>query len=126
MCLIWLPAMCSVVLGVAQQNGVLLVIGAKIPGSGHFFQIGLLLCGIQPIVSTCMAMTKSDVRKYTMDLITLSYIRKSSSQETRTESNTNDSPRKHPPPPPSSYIALCCSVYTKHILLLTVKYIHTA
>ena len=31
---------------------------------------------MQPIVSTCMAMTKSDVRKYTRDLITLSYVRK--------------------------------------------------
>jgi hypothetical protein len=58
---------------------------------GFWFQIGLLFCGMQPIVSMCMAMTKPDVRKYTMDLITLPYIRttSSSSQETRTE-NTND------------------------------------
>jgi hypothetical protein len=34
-------------------------------------EIGLAICGIQPIISTFMAMTKSDVRKYTMDLITL-------------------------------------------------------
>jgi len=56
-------------------------------------QIGLLFCGIQPIVSTFMAMTKSDVKKYTMDLVTLSYIRKpSSSEETHaSENNNNDS-----------------------------------
>jgi hypothetical protein len=39
--------------------------------TGFWFQIGLIFCGIQPIISTFMAMTKSDVRKYTMDLITL-------------------------------------------------------
>jgi hypothetical protein len=51
-----------------------------------FVQLGLLSCGIQPIVSTCIAMTKSDVKKYTMDLITLSYIRRPSpSEETHTE-----------------------------------------
>jgi hypothetical protein len=61
---------------------------------GLFIQIGLLFCGLQPIVSTCMAMTKYDVKKYTMDLITLSYnIRdksSSSTKETRAEANTND------------------------------------
>jgi hypothetical protein len=44
----------------------------------NFICIGLLFCGIQPIVSTCMAMAKSDVRNYTRDLITLSYVRKAS------------------------------------------------
>lgn len=55
--------------------------------------VGLLFCSIQPIVSTCMAMTKCDVRKYTIDLITLSYIRTaiaSSAKDTRTSENTND------------------------------------
>jgi hypothetical protein len=44
------------------------------------------------IVSTCMAMTKSDVKKYTMDLLTLSYIRNkpSSIEETSTENITNN------------------------------------
>jgi len=45
---------------------------------GNYVSIGYLFCSIQPIVSTCMAMMKSDVRKFTLDFITLSYIRKSS------------------------------------------------
>jgi len=74
--LVWLP-MALVVAGTGWQDQKIV-------------QLKLLSCGIQPIVSTCMAMTKSDVKKYTMDLITLSYIRKpSSSEETRAE-NTND------------------------------------
>jgi hypothetical protein len=78
-CVIWLPGMLFVVFGTAEQNE-------------FWIQIGLIFCGIQPIVSTCMAMTKSDVRKNTMDLITLSYIRttaqhSSSEENTRTENN---------------------------------------
>jgi hypothetical protein len=59
--------MVFVVLGAATYDGLLV-------------QIGLLFCGIQPIVSTCMAMTKSDVKKYTIDLMTSSYIHTSSSE----------------------------------------------
>jgi hypothetical protein len=71
--------MCLVVLGATSPNKL-------------YVQIGLIFCGMQPIVSTCMAMTKSDVKKYTMDLLTLSYIRKpSSSQETCASENNNDS-----------------------------------
>jgi hypothetical protein len=68
----------------------MVVIGAS-DNWGFFLQIGLIFCGIQPIVSTCMAMTKSDVKKYTINLITLSYIRDkpSSSEETRSK-NTSD------------------------------------
>ena len=81
-CLIWLPGMLLLVIGASSKNRLL-------------GQIGLLFCGIQPIVSTCMAMSKSDVRKYTMNLVTLSYIRTSSSslsseEETRADSG-NDS-----------------------------------
>jgi hypothetical protein len=81
-CLIWLPGMLLLVIGASSKNRLL-------------GQIGLLFCGIQPIVSTCMAMSKSDVRKYTMNLVTLSYIRTSSSslsseEETRAD-NGNDS-----------------------------------
>jgi hypothetical protein len=55
----------------------LLVVGAAENNKyANLICIGYLFCGIQPIVSTCMAMTKSDVRKYTRDLITLSYVRK--------------------------------------------------
>ena len=58
--------------------------------SREWLQIGLLFCGLQPIVSTCMTMTKTDVRKYTQDVVTLSYIRTSLSTavangETQTE-----------------------------------------
>jgi hypothetical protein len=70
---------------------LLVVAGASLK-EPFLVQIGLLFCGTQPIVSTCMAMTKSDVKKYTMDLLTLSYIRKpSSSEETRPSENVNDS-----------------------------------
>jgi hypothetical protein len=71
-CIIWLPGMLFVVFGAANKNGILT-------------QIGLIFCGIQPIVSMCIAMTKSDVRKNTMDLITLSYIRTTSSEETQAD-----------------------------------------
>jgi hypothetical protein len=62
-CLFWMPGMALLVYGAAKKGG-------------PYCAIGLLFCGIQPIVSTGMAMTKSDVRKYSTDLITLSYIRK--------------------------------------------------
>ena len=38
------------------------------------YQAGLIFCAIQPIISTIMAMTKADVRKYTINLLTLSYL----------------------------------------------------
>jgi len=63
--LIWSPGMYMLVVGTAYE-----LFNKKL------ICIGYLFCGIQPIVSTCMAMTKSDVMKYTRDLITLSYIRK--------------------------------------------------
>jgi hypothetical protein len=81
--LIWLPGIFFVVYSTKFLSS---------KNRGFWVQIGFLFCGIQPIVSTCMAMTKSDVRKYTMDLVTLSYIRKpSSSKETRTGNITIDS-----------------------------------
>jgi hypothetical protein len=62
-CLFWIPGMAFIVYGAANKDG-------------RYIAIGLLFCGIQPILSTGMTMTKSDVRKYSTDLITLSYIRK--------------------------------------------------
>jgi len=64
-CLIWLPGMALVVVGINE-----------IPDfyEGRFLQMGSLFCGLQPIVSTCMTMTKVDVRKYTLKVVTLSYI----------------------------------------------------
>jgi hypothetical protein len=73
----WIPGMAMVVVGAAHN-------------CGPYIQIGLIFCGIQPIISTCMAMTKSDVKKYTTRLITLSYVRISLTEETDTD-NINDS-----------------------------------
>jgi len=38
-----------------------------------YYSAGLLLCSVQPILSTLMALTKSDVKKAVVDLITLNY-----------------------------------------------------
>ena len=72
----------------------LLVVGA-VKNLDHpgFICIGYLFCGIQPIVSTCMAMTKSDVRKYTRDLITISYVRKASALKQSGTDDDNDNER---------------------------------
>jgi hypothetical protein len=75
--LLWLPGIILVVIGASSRYR-------------RLGQIGLLFCGIQPIISTCMAMTKTDVRKYTMNLVTLSYIRASSSEEETRADNGND------------------------------------
>lgn len=69
--LLWLPGMYFLIVGTSnEEDGERGII------------IGLLVCSVQPIVSTCMAMTKSDVKEYTLDLITLSYICKSEAQRT--------------------------------------------
>jgi len=52
--------------------------GTKGMGFANILIIGCLFCGIQPIVSIGLAMMKSDVRKYVIDLLTLSYIRTAS------------------------------------------------
>ena len=70
---------------------VLIVIGAiKNDKFSKYICIGYLFCGIQPIVSTCMIMTKSDVRKYTKDLITLSYVRKAIATSSLKQPGTDD------------------------------------
>ena len=57
----------------------------------EFIRVGLLFCGIQPIISACIAMTKDDIRKYTVKLVSLSYIHTTqpseTEEETRTETN---------------------------------------
>jgi hypothetical protein len=60
--ILWLPGMFLVVIGASKED------------YGNLICIGYLFCSIQPIISTCMAMSKSYVRKDTKDLITLSYI----------------------------------------------------
>jgi len=63
--LIWLPGMGLIISGIYQ---------AHFFNDESFFQIGLLFCGIQPTVSTYIAMTKADVRQYTLKVVGLSYI----------------------------------------------------
>ena len=69
-CLIWFLGMFCIVRGYAENLG-------------NWIHIGLLFVGMQPILSTCMAMTKADVRKYTIKMLTLSYIRTSLSEAER-------------------------------------------
>jgi len=52
--------------------------------------VGFLFCGVQPIVSTCIAMTKTDVRRYSSDLLTLSYVRNKISLFFSTSSSSNE------------------------------------
>ena len=59
--------MCVVVIGTAWNVEI-------------FIQVGLLFVGLQPIVTTCMVMTKADAKKYVIELMTLSYIRTKQSQ----------------------------------------------
>merc|ERR1712238_101331 len=76
-CLIWLPAMGMMVVGYSDHDDK--------SRCGHLvprLTIGLLFVGLQPIVSVCMAMTKADVKKYVIELISLSYIRTKPSQAT--------------------------------------------
>ena len=61
----WLPGLSLTFLG-----------GARGVEFGNLAAIGSLFCGIQPFVSIGLAMMKSDVRKYVIALLTLSYIRK--------------------------------------------------
>ena len=63
--------MCLLVIGSSYIVGV---------SVGMLITVGLLFVGIQPIVSACMVMTKADVKKYVIELITLSYIRTQQSQ----------------------------------------------
>ena len=64
---IWLPGLFLTIFG-----------GTNVYNFADLATIGFIFCGIQPIVSIGLAMVKSDVRKYTTDLLTLTYIRKSS------------------------------------------------
>jgi len=58
--------------------GIILNIYSNANDSTWGMQVALILGAIQPTLSTAMTMTKSDVRKYVFDLLTLSYIRTTS------------------------------------------------
>ena len=81
-CIIWLPGMLLLVIGTPTRNGTLI-------------SLGLLFCAIQPIVSTCMAMTKHDVRNYCLDFITLSYCFKNNEQQQQ-QSNEEEKKKENP------------------------------
>ena len=61
---IWLPGLSLTIYGASRGYTF-----------GKLMIIGYLFCGIQPIVSIGFAMMKSEVRKYVIALLTLSYIR---------------------------------------------------
>jgi len=62
----WLPGMSLVIMSHLGDY-------FPIPYEGIFAVIGLIFCGLQPVGSFIMAMTKSDVKKYVIKLVTLSY-----------------------------------------------------
>jgi len=75
-----------------------IIIAALVENHRLGFVVGGLFLAIQPIVSTGMAMTKPDVKKYIFDLITLSYFRSRattteeelcSTEELRVQTETN-------------------------------------
>ena len=68
---IWIPAIILITIGGDNSN----VYVQSDKENSRQLCIGLLLCAIQPIVSTCIAMTKSDVKRSVIDVITLSYFR---------------------------------------------------
>ena len=67
---IWIPAIILITIGGDNSN----MYDEKSDNSKQLC-IGLLLCAIQPIASMCIAMTKSDVKRSVIDVITLSYFR---------------------------------------------------
>ena len=76
---IWLPGLLLSIVG-----------GARGVQFGKLATIGYLFCGIQPFVSIGLAMMKSDVRKYVLALLTLSYLRKAP-ESTRTNETCQNS-----------------------------------
>merc|ERR1712188_136309 len=58
--LMWIPGL------------LLIIVGAfYVGGDGNVINFGYLFCALQPILSTSVAMTKSDVRQYVANLLTL-------------------------------------------------------
>jgi len=69
---------------------VLLIIeGIRLPRFWYFV-ISWSLGGIQPILTGLMILTKSDVRKYIMDLLTCTYLRKSEDEISMSLAFSND------------------------------------
>ena len=62
--LTWIPGLILIIYGTSGMAGY------EIP---KYANIGFLFCALQSILSTVLAMTKSDVRTYVVRLLTLSY-----------------------------------------------------
>ena len=69
--LFWIPGMCFVIIGVTRPDNPFF---SKNTTTVRMYQVGLYFVSLQPIASTLMAMTKTDVRNYTKKLLTLSYV----------------------------------------------------
>ena len=83
----------AVIYGIWTTGMILLIIGAtdvKPALSGRFTTIGFMFTALQPIVSTCINLTKSDVRKHVINLTTLTYIRYSYTKSTIASYEEND------------------------------------
>ena len=55
--------------------GIVFTLWSTAGNNSWGYAVAGLFLAIQPMLSTCMAMTKSDVKKHIFDLITLSYVR---------------------------------------------------
>ena len=69
--LFWIPGMCLVIIGVSRPDNPVFSTNTM---TVRMYQVGLYFVSLQPIASTLMAMTKTDVRNYTKKLLTLSYV----------------------------------------------------
>merc|ERR1711865_1294450 len=69
--LFWIPGMCFVILGVSMTENPVYTKNAT---TLRLYQVGFYFVSLQPIASTLMAMTKTDVKNYTKKLLTLSYV----------------------------------------------------
>jgi hypothetical protein len=87
---IWLPSIALMLWnGPVRTRDLVQFERESVTKQPHFslYPAGLLLCAIQSIVSTVMALTKTDVRKCVMDLLTLSYCRRR--EEVQEDSSLN-------------------------------------
>jgi len=83
----------AVIYGIWTTGMILLIMGATDVNpdlSGRYITIGFMFTALQPIVSTCISLTKSDVRKHVIDLTTLTYIRYSYTKSTIASYEEND------------------------------------
>jgi hypothetical protein len=81
--LVWYFFRIIAVFGACWLPTLILASFSTFTGIWWSYPVAGLISALQPILSTAVAMTKSDVKKYIVDLITLSYIRTTESQQPR-------------------------------------------